>query len=112
MRCRIVGLVRDSRYDMASRTSLKMRSSRSGAQSWRPRAPGNGMTWDNAPEFASGAMPTQLGGVSVTVNGKAAFVSYISATQVNVLTPLDSTTGPVQIVVTSGGAARMLTGLM
>ena len=39
----------------------------------------NGMTWDIAPEFASGTMPTQLGGVSVTVNGKPAFVYYVSA---------------------------------
>ena len=65
----------------------------------------NGLTWSNAPEFASGMMPTQLGGVSVTVNGKPAFVYFISGTQVNVLTPLDSTIGPVQIVVTNGGTS-------
>ena len=50
-------------------------------------------------------MPTQLGGVSVTVNGKPAFIYYISANQVNVLTPLDNTTGPVEVVVTSDGVA-------
>jgi trimeric autotransporter adhesin len=61
------------------------------------------MNWDNAPDFAQGKLPTQLGGVSVTVNGKPAFVYYISPTQINVLSPLDSTIGPVQIVVTSGG---------
>jgi uncharacterized protein (TIGR03437 family) len=48
-------------------------------------------------------MPTQLDGVSVTVNGKPAFVEYISPTQINILTPLDSTTGEVQILVTIGG---------
>jgi uncharacterized protein (TIGR03437 family) len=63
----------------------------------------NGMTWDNAPEFASGRMPTQLGGVSVTVNGKPAFISYVSTSQVNVLTPVDSTLGTVHVVVTSNG---------
>jgi uncharacterized protein (TIGR03437 family) len=63
------------------------------------------MNWDNAPDFAEGKLPTQLGGVSITVNGNPAFVYYISPTQINVLSPLDSTIGPVQIVVTSGGTA-------
>ena len=67
----------------------------------------NGMTWSNAPEFASGTMPTQLDGVSVTVNGKPAFVYYISTSQVNVLTPLDNTTGPVPVVVTIGGVSSV-----
>ena len=63
------------------------------------------MTWDNAPDFAQGRLPTQLGGVRVTVNGNPAFVYYISPTQINVLSPLDRTIGPVQIVVTNGGTA-------
>jgi len=46
-------------------------------------------------------MPTQIGNVSVTVNGNPASIYYISATQINVLTPLDNTLGPVQIVVTT-----------
>ena len=65
----------------------------------------NGMTWDNAPEFLSGHMPSQLGGVSVTVNGRPAFIYFVSSNQVNVLTPLDSTLGQVQIVVTSAGVS-------
>ncbi len=52
-------------------------------------------------------MPTQLEDVRVTVNGKAAFVYYVSATQVNVLTPLDDTVGIAQIVVTRGGTASL-----
>jgi uncharacterized protein (TIGR03437 family) len=76
--------------------------------------PAAGVIWSNAPEFAQGKMPTQLGGISVTVNGKPAYVYYFcsSATnpgcatdQVNALTPLDSTTGSVQIVVTNGTTA-------
>jgi uncharacterized protein (TIGR03437 family) len=63
----------------------------------------NGMTWNDAPDFALGKMPAQLAGVSVTVNGKPAFVYFVSGTQVNVLSPLDSSIGPVQIVVTNGG---------
>lgn len=71
----------------------------------------NGQIWSSAPSFASGQMPTQLGGVSVTVNNNPAFVYfYCSAAtdpscavdQINVLTPLDNTTGPVSVVVTSG----------
>jgi uncharacterized protein (TIGR03437 family) len=51
----------------------------------------------NGSDFTGTQMPTQLDGVSVTVNGKPAFVYFVSGSQVNVLTPLDSTTGPVQV---------------
>jgi uncharacterized protein (TIGR03437 family) len=67
----------------------------------------NGITWSNAPEFARGTMPTQLEGVSVTVNGRSAFVYYVSAAQVNVLTPLDDMTGTAQVVVSRGGMASL-----
>jgi uncharacterized protein (TIGR03437 family) len=66
-----------------------------------------GMTWSNAPDFASGRMPVSLNNVSVTVNGKSAFVYYISATQLNVLSPLDNTVGAVPIIVTVGGISSM-----
>jgi uncharacterized protein (TIGR03437 family) len=62
-----------------------------------------GVTWSKAPSFESGIMPDELGGVRVTVNGKPAFVYFASSNQVKVLSPLDETIGPVQIVVTSGG---------
>lgn len=60
--------------------------------------------WGGA-DFAGGQLPTQLNNVSVTINGKPAFVEYISPTQVNVLSPLDTATGAVQVVVTNGGAS-------
>jgi uncharacterized protein (TIGR03437 family) len=72
--------------------------------------PAAGMIWSTAPSFANGQMPTQLGAVSVTVNGNPAYIYfYCSAAtstvcasdQINVLTPLDSTIGSVPIVVTS-----------
>ena len=63
------------------------------------------MTWSGAPEFASGKMPTQLNGVSVKVNGEAAYVCYISPNQINVLTPLNLEAGPVAVVVTNGTAS-------
>ena len=64
-----------------------------------------GTIWDKAPSFESGIMPTELGGVRVTVNGKPAFVYFVSSNQVNVLSPIDNTIGPVEIVVTSGGVS-------
>jgi uncharacterized protein (TIGR03437 family) len=54
-------------------------------------------------DFVNGQLPTQLDGVSASVNGKPAFVEYISSTQINILTPLDSTQGTVQVTVTNGG---------
>ena len=85
-----------------------------GANLVSPSTPANGVIWSSAPDFAQGKLPTQLGGVSVTVDGKPAFVYfYCSAAtstvctsdQINVLTPLDSTIGPVQIVVSSGSTS-------
>jgi uncharacterized protein (TIGR03437 family) len=73
--------------------------------------PAAGVIWSTAPSFASGQMPTQINAVSVTVNGKPAYIYFFcsaatspvcASDQLNVLTPLDNTTGPVQIVVTSG----------
>lgn len=58
----------------------------------------------SAADFANGT-PTALDGVSVTVNGKAAFVRHISATEIDVQSPTDNATGPVQVVVTSGKSA-------
>jgi len=72
----------------------------------------NGVDWSNS--LTSGQMPTQIGGVSVSVNSKPAFiVFYCSAAsdpqcsqdQINVLTPLDTTIGPVPVTVTSGTTA-------
>lgn len=77
-------------------------------------SPAGGVIWSNAPEFLTGRMPTQLSGVSVTVNGKPAFIYFFcskvttsacATDQINVLTPLDDTVGPVQVVVTSGSVS-------
>src|ERR1039457_1016506 len=54
-------------------------------------------------DFSGAKLPTSLDGVSVTVNGIAAFVYYISPKQIDVLTPVDTTTGPVQVQVTENG---------
>jgi uncharacterized protein (TIGR03437 family) len=73
--------------------------------------PASGVIWNTAPSFAAGLMPTQLGGISVTVDNRPAFVYFYcsaatdpacSQDQLNILTPLDNTTGLVPVVVTSG----------
>jgi len=52
-------------------------------------------------DFDGQNAPTSLDGVSVTVNSKKAFLSYISPVQVNALVPSDIGTGAMQIVVTN-----------
>jgi uncharacterized protein (TIGR03437 family) len=66
-----------------------------------------GVIWSNAPEFALGKMPTNLQGIRVTVNNKAAYIyfycsavtSACAADQVNALTGLDALNGNAQVVV-------------
>ena len=41
----------------------------------------------------NGNFPTSLGGTSVTINGKAAYLSFVSPTQINVQAPNDTATG-------------------
>jgi uncharacterized protein (TIGR03437 family) len=65
---------------------------------------GDTRIWQAA-DFVNGQMPTQLDGVSVTVNGKPAYVYFISPAQVNILTPPDALTGTVNVVVTSNAAS-------
>jgi uncharacterized protein (TIGR03437 family) len=72
--------------------------------------PPGGVFWSDAIEFKSGRMPTRVGGISATVNGKPAYVWWFcsaattpacSSDQINVLSPLDDTVGQVQVVVTN-----------
>ncbi len=56
-------------------------------------------------DFIGTVLPTQLNGVSVTVNGEPAAVSYISPTQINFLAPPDIQSGAAQIVATNNGLA-------
>jgi uncharacterized protein (TIGR03437 family) len=65
--------------------------------------PGHTRIWQDS-DFPNNQMPKQLDNVSATVNGKAAYVYYISPTQVNILTPPDAMSGPVQVLVNNGGA--------
>jgi uncharacterized protein (TIGR03437 family) len=59
-------------------------------------------TWTSS-DFVGGNLPTQLDGVSVTIDGKPAFVYYISPAQINVQAPSDSALGAVNVVVANNG---------
>lgn len=84
-----------------------------------PDTPGTGVDWSNAPEFASGTMPTSLGAISsVTVGGTPAYIYfYCSAAtdpscaqgdQINVLSPIMSFTGDILVTVTRNDGATAL----
>ena len=49
----------------------------------------------------TGNFPTSLGGTSVTIDGKAAYLSFVSPGQINVQAPNDTATGAVPVVVTT-----------
>jgi uncharacterized protein (TIGR03437 family) len=52
-------------------------------------------------DFSGSGAPTSLDGVSVTINNKAAFIRYVSPTQVGIIVPDDTATGPVTIQLSS-----------
>ncbi|HXB71804.1 MAG TPA: BACON domain-containing carbohydrate-binding protein [Candidatus Acidoferrales bacterium] len=52
-------------------------------------------------DFNGANAPTTLDGISVSINGKPAYVWYLSATQLNVQAPEDSATGSIAITVTN-----------
>ncbi len=72
---------------------------------------GDSRTWNSTSEIVNGQLPVSLDGTSVTVDGKAATVEYISPGQVNIQMPDDTTIGPVSILLTTsaGGASTSFT---
>ena len=69
-----------------------------------PSTIASGRAWEPS-EIVNGTLPTSLDGVSVTVNGKAAAISYVSNGQINAQAPDDTATGPVSVVVTNANGA-------
>ena len=57
--------------------------------------------WNVATEIVNGNFPTSLDGVSVKLNGKPAYVYFISPGQIDVQAPDDTATGPVSVTVTT-----------
>jgi uncharacterized protein (TIGR03437 family) len=64
--------------------------------------------WDNS--VINGKLPTNLDGVSVSIGSQPAYVSYVSASQINVLAP-DPGLGsmPLTVTTTSGGTSSPFT---
>jgi len=56
-------------------------------------------------DFVNNQLPGQMDGVAATVNGKKAYLYFISATQINILTPPDAFSGSVQVQITNNGVA-------
>lgn len=69
---------------------------------------GQPVTWDGAiPDGVT--LPRTLAGLSVKINGKDAWPSYVSGAQVNALTPWDTAVGTVQVELTTAeGTARTI----
>jgi uncharacterized protein (TIGR03437 family) len=70
----------------------------------RLSSPTNPGQWTPA-DFNGSNAPTSLDGISVSINGKAAYVWYISPTQLNVQAPEDTLIGNVAISATNCNAA-------
>ena len=49
--------------------------------------------------------PKSLAGTQVTINGRPAYLSYVSPSQINLQAPDDTATGPVDVVVTAPGGS-------
>ena len=57
----------------------------------------------------NGNFPTSLGGTSVTINGRSAYLWFVSPTQINLQAPSDTATGQVPVVVTTAGGTASST---
>ena len=54
-----------------------------------------------ASDIVGSMLPTSLGGVGVQVDGRPAYIQYVSPAQINVLAPADASAGPVAVTVTN-----------
>jgi uncharacterized protein (TIGR03437 family) len=60
----------------------------------------------------NGDFPTSLGGTSVTINGKKAYLWYVSPGQINLQSPDDATRGSVPVVVTTANGSSTSTVIL
>jgi uncharacterized protein (TIGR03437 family) len=68
---------------------------------------GPGRGWNAAESF-----PTAMDGTSVTIDGKPAFLYYISPTQINVQAPTDTLLGSVTVVVNNNGLGATASAIL
>jgi uncharacterized protein (TIGR03437 family) len=57
----------------------------------------------------NGDFPTSLGGTKVEIDGKAAYLQFVSPGQINLQAPDDTATGPVPVVVTTAAGTATAT---
>jgi uncharacterized protein (TIGR03437 family) len=57
----------------------------------------------------NGDFPTTLGGTSVKINGKSAYIAFVSPGQINVQAPDDTATGAVSVVVSTAAGVSQST---
>ncbi|MEP7362030.1 MAG: IPT/TIG domain-containing protein [Acidobacteriota bacterium] len=60
------------------------------------------ITTDWTGKIVNGVLPTELGGVTVTIGGRAAYLYYVSPTQINVQAP-EVGLGQMQVLVNNNG---------
>jgi uncharacterized protein (TIGR03437 family) len=65
-------------------------------------------TWATA-DFVAGKLPTSLDGVSATVDGKPAYIYYVSPSQIDLIPAADTAAGPVPVIVTNNGLTSAAT---
>jgi uncharacterized protein (TIGR03437 family) len=58
-----------------------------------------------ASDLINNTIPTSLGGVAVQIDGKDAFIDYVSPGQINALAPADTATGTVSVRVTNAAGS-------
>ena len=61
-----------------------------------------------ASDVVNNQLPTILGGVSVQVDGKPAYMYFASPGQINVLAPADTGSGPVPVALARSCRGRSL----
>ncbi len=67
-------------------------------------------TWGQIGWNFSNGLPTSVGNVTATVNGHPAAISYVSPAQVNILAPIDPSTGSVAVqLITPNGTTSAVT---
>ena len=60
----------------------------------------------------NGDFPTSLVGTTVTIEGNAAYLAYVSPGQINLQVPDDTALGPVPLVVTTRGGSTVSTATL
>lgn len=71
-----------------------------------------GSNMASAPASASGGFPTQLGGTSVMIDGKPAYLLYVSPTLIDAQAPDDTSRGTVAVSVTAPAGSASSTATL